>query len=151
MIRDRALAVALVLAAVGAGCSGGVDEPGQATTTTGDEAPAPEPEPEPKSEVDWMQVLEDEGAAYLEYVDRIEDGPTVYLHMNRGDHREDEILIGQEGETDRGVAMQLCFGMQGTGYDGQLVVHDPLGGILVDTNPMENSLVLDGAPGCRRR
>lgn len=88
-------------------------------------------------EPNWMARLSEDDPFAAQYVDRVEESATtVRVHMNMGDARQDGLLIGEDGLTDRSMAMQLCFWVQSKG-GVDVDVLDVRGHALVRTGPSD--------------
>lgn len=77
---------------------------------------------------DWASVLARE-TSHETYIESVDGEEAVTVRLNRGDHRENGVVIGPDGLTDRVVAMEVCFALEGAGVTTVRVL-DPLDGEL---------------------
>lgn len=108
-----------LLVLVVAGCSDS-DAVAPTTTTTAEVTTS-------TSVADWMAVIA--ATPHSSYVESATGDDVVTVRLNRGDHREDGIVVGPDGLTDRVVAMEVCFALEAAGVEDVFVL-DPLDGEL---------------------
>jgi multidrug efflux pump subunit AcrA (membrane-fusion protein) len=102
-----------------------------------------EAEQRERDRFDYDALIEEQWSSVAQYIGSITTtATTVTVHLNMGNADEDGIVIGLDGMTDRGLAVELCAMLQAHGVHDAVDILDPRGFALVRTGAWDGQCKL---------